>query len=198
MILHKLQNVFIGNPLERYCLQSIQTNHPFESSTGRYYSRMTWQSGFKNHSVIHGSRVITDWSFMCQQNGHWAWKTQRKPVIQNSWLFPPVDILVWLTCSSSRHNIPIHLGSWWSICAHQDNLDFSVYEPSNSSYQLHWFCSKEDGKTYLQIVPLVSRHWITHYQNKESTPNSQTPLQNNLQKLFMCAMLRICLDMLNG
>jgi hypothetical protein len=91
-------------------------------------------------------------SFMSIQNAAFAWCDPERGHFREDF-FPPIDIPTiphkpWAEC-----NIPIPPGIYEEVCRLiKIKLDAGVYEPSNSSYHLHWFCVvKKDGKS-LHIV----------------------------------------------
>ena len=89
---------------------------------------------------------------MCLQNRGFAWPNQEHGLFHEDF-FPLVEILTILHKPWAQRNIPIPPRIYNEVChLIKVKIDAGVYEPSNSSYRLHWFCIiKKDGIS-LQIV----------------------------------------------
>jgi hypothetical protein len=99
---------------------------------------------------IHDSNFLWDskcnllHDFMCKQNEGFAWDNTECGHFHTNF-FPPVDFPVIEHIPWVEKNIPIPPGLFKQVCT---KLDAGIYEPSNSSYHLCWFCVlKKDGKS---------------------------------------------------
>jgi hypothetical protein len=90
--------------------------------------------------------------FMCLQNQVFAWDDSERRHFREDF-FPPIEMPTIPHKPWAEHNIPIPLGIYDEVCRLiKRKIDAGVYEPSNSSYRLKWFCVvKKDGKS-LRIV----------------------------------------------
>ena len=177
-----------GDPLEN--LPQLAMHLADFAPTGRYTTEHKEQfdkvhnTGFllpKEQELIH--------QFMCLQNGDFTWTDHERG---NFWedFFPPIGILTIPHKPWAQQNIPIPPGIYDKVChLIKNKIDTSVYEPSNSSYQLCWFCIvKKDGKL-LHIVhslELLNKVTIKH--------TGVTPFTNQIGKHFAG---RTCGSMLN-
>jgi len=116
---------------------------------------------------------------MCQQNQAFTWNDTEKGQFRPNF-FPPVDIPVIPHVPFIKHNIPIPPGIYNEVCVIiKKKLNSGVYEPSNSSYQSHWFCVlKKDGMS-LQIIH--SMEPLNHITIKHS---GVPPIHKHLAEQF--------------
>ena len=98
----------------------------------------------KEHTLMH--------HFMCLQHKGFAWTDQERGHFCEDF-FTLIEIPTILHKPWAQHNIPIPPRIYEEVCKLiKQKLEAGVYEPSNSSYQSHWFCVvKKDGKL-LRIV----------------------------------------------
>jgi hypothetical protein len=140
----------IGDPLEH--MPTLNPNPPPFMPTGHYtYERRAAvekkHEGFlwpAEHDLMH--------YFMCQQNQAFAWEDSEQGSFRPDF-FPPIDIPVIPHTPFIEKNILIPPGIYEEVCAviHK-KLAAGVYEPSNSSYRLCWFCVLKKVTNTLRLV----------------------------------------------
>jgi len=123
-------------------LQGILTLNPTPplfTPTGRYTLERCDKVDRNHGDFLWDEKCTLMHNFMCQQNRAFAWNNTEKRQFQPDF-FPPIDIPVIPHIPFIERNIPIPPGIYDKVCAIiKKKLDSGIYEPSNSSYRLHWF-----------------------------------------------------------
>ena len=140
-----------GDPLKD--IPMLPTHPPPYQPTGRYMEerKSVIDQAHPGDFLLPAEHALMH-SFMSIQNATFAWCDPERGHFRKDF-FPPIDIPTIPHKPWAERNIPIPLGIYEEVCCLiKIKLDAGVYEPSNSSYRLRWFCVvKKDGKS-LRIV----------------------------------------------
>ncbi len=132
-------------------MPELKTKPPDFTPTGRYT-----QERMEAINQIHNTGFLTEEEqcllhhFMMEHNGVFAWTDEEQGSFKTKY-FPPIDILTIPHKPWIQKNILIPPGIYDQVCEIiWTKIKAGVYEPSNASYWLHWFCvAKKDGQLWL-------------------------------------------------
>ncbi|CDO69491.1 hypothetical protein BN946_scf184662.g11 [Trametes cinnabarina] len=141
-----------GDPLAT--MPELNPNPPEFSPTGCYTveRKEAMDRTHRGDFLWPGEQKLLH-NFMCKHNDAFAW-SDSEPSCFNPEFFPLIKFPVLLHTLWVEKNIPIPPGLYKKVCKIlKKKIAAGVYEPSNSSYHLQWFCVlKKDGKSL----------WIVH------------------------------------
>jgi hypothetical protein len=140
----------IGDPLEH--MLTLNPNPPPFTPTGRYTYEHHAAVKMKHDGFLWPAERDLMHHFMCQQNQAFAWEDSERGSFRPDF-FPPIDIPIIPHTPFIEKNIPIPPGIYEEVCAViRKKLAAGVYEPSNSSYRLRWFCVLKKVTNTLRLV----------------------------------------------
>ena len=147
----RIKHNIIGDPLAN--LPTLSPHPPPFTPCGRYTeeqrakmddlhsTNFLWPA---EHELLH--------HFASLQNEGFAWDNSECGHFREDF-FPPIEIPIVAHTPWVKQNIPIPPGIYDEVCRIiRVKMDAGVYERSNSSYRLRWFCIVKKDTTSLRLV----------------------------------------------
>ncbi|SJL13049.1 uncharacterized protein ARMOST_16486 [Armillaria ostoyae] len=150
-----------GDPLKD--MPKLSERPPDFIPRGRYTTeRMEQIDKVHNEEFLWPEEQKLMHHFMMEQNEGFAWDDSERGAFKEEY-FPPVTIPIIEHTPWVQKNIPIPPGIFDEVCKIiRTKIQAGVYEPSNSSYCLCWFCIvKKDGKSLRLIHSLEPLNTVT-------------------------------------
>ncbi|KAI0045508.1 hypothetical protein FA95DRAFT_1467209, partial [Auriscalpium vulgare] len=135
-----------GDPLASMPPLTGNPHPPKYTPTGRYtQERHDAMDALLNYDFLTPTERDLLHNTISEQNEAFAWAENEQGSFKEEF-FPPIQIPVVTHVPWVDRNIPIPPGIRDEVCRRiKKKIDAGVYEPSNSSYRLKWFCvAKKD------------------------------------------------------